>query len=221
MRTLLTRTLLAAGTIAVSMSLAVPAAVAAGTWTVTGGTRFTATESSGTTFTLTDNTAHLFFTCTVGAAGGTVINETSGTTTTIGTITSSSLGNPSVKCEGPLGSTSTASQKTGTTATLNVASYNSTTKVVTGTITNLDETMSISSILGTCTPEVKGTAGYTYNDNSSLLQFTTAGSSLTVSSTSGFCAGIIKANDQLALSSGSGGLTVVGSPTNPIVIRQP
>ncbi len=219
MRKHLARTVLVAGTIATAMGLAVPAAMAASTWTVTGGTNFTSTASSGTTFTLTDTTASLSFTCTVGTGAGTVTDESSGTNTAIGSITSSTFGSSSHKCSGPLGSTGTDSQKSGTTSTLNVSSYAS--GVTTGTITNVDHIMTISSILGTCTAEVKGTAGVTYTNSSDLLQFTTSGDSLKVTSTSGSCAGIIKVNDVVTFTSGSGGETVTGSPTNPIQVSQP
>jgi hypothetical protein len=219
MRKQLARTILATGTIAAAMGLAVPAAMAAGTWTVTGGTSFTATASSGTTFTLTDTTANLSFTCTVGTGSGTVTDESSGTNTAIGSITASTFGSSSKKCSGPLGSTGTDTQVSGTTSTLNVSSYSG--GVTTGTITNIDHVMTISSILGTCTATVKGTAGITYTNKTDLLQFTTAGDSLKVTGTSGSCAGIVKTNDVVTFSSGSGGETVTGSPVNPIQVSQP
>jgi hypothetical protein len=81
--------------------------------------------------------------------------------------------------------------------------------------------MTISSILGTCTAEVKGTAGITYTNSSDLLKFTTAGDSLKVTSVSGSCSGIINVNDVVTFNSGSGGETVTGSPTNPIQVSQP
>jgi hypothetical protein len=215
----LVRTLLVAGTVTAAMGLAIPAAMASGTWTVTGGTSFTSTASSGTTFTLKDTTASLTFTCSVGTGAGTVKDETSGTVTAIGSITSSTFGSSSKKCSGPLGSTGTATQAYGSTMTLNVASYSSPT--TTGTITNVDVVMTVSSILGTCTATVKGTAGITYNNTSKVLGFTTSGDSLEVSSTSGSCDGIISSGDAVTFSSGSGGETVTGSPTNPIQVSQP
>jgi hypothetical protein len=219
MRKQLARTVLVAGTIAAAMGLAVPAAMAASTWTVTGGTNFTSAASSGTTFTLSDTTAGLSFTCTVGTGTGTVTDESSGTKTAIGSITASTFGSSSKKCSGPLGSTGTDTQKSGTTSTLNVSSYSG--GVTTGSITNIDHVMTISSILGTCTAEVKGTAGITYTNSSDLLKFTTAGDSLKVTSVSGSCSGIINVNDVVTFNSGSGGETVTGSPTNPIQVSQP
>jgi hypothetical protein len=219
MRKQLPRTILVAGTIAAAMGLAVPATMAASTWTVTGGTNFTSAASSGTTFTLSDTTAGLSFTCTVGTGTGTVTDESSGTKTAIGSITASTFGSSSKKCSGPLGSTGTDTQKSGTTSTLNVSSYSG--GVTTGSITNIDHVMTISSILGTCTAEVKGTAGITYTNSSDLLKFTTAGDSLKVTSVSGSCSGIINVNDVVTFNSGSGGETVTGSPTNPIQVSQP
>ncbi len=90
-----------------------------------------------------------------------------------------------------------------------------------GVITGFDEIMTISSILGTCTAEIKGTAGFKYTNSTKLLQLTTAGDSLTVTSTSGSCAGIIKTNDNFTISTGTGGITIIGSPTSPIQISQP
>jgi len=219
MRKQFARAFVVAGTVAAAMSLAVPAAMAAGTWTVSGGSSFTSVQSSGTTFTLKDTTANLSFTCTVGTAKGTVKDQTKSTNTKIGSITGSTFGSSSKKCSGPLGSTGTDSQKSGTTATLNAGSYKS--PVTTGTVTGVDHVMTISSILGTCTAEVKGTAGVTYNNTSHHLAFTTSGDSLKVTSTSGSCAGIIKTNDKVTFTSGSGGETVTGSPNKTIKVSQP
>jgi hypothetical protein len=219
MRKHIARTLLVAGTVVGALGLAVPAAMAAGTWTVTGGANFTSAQSAGTTFTLSDSTSGLSFTCTVGAGAGKVTDQTSSTNTAIGSITSSSFGSSAHKCNGPLGSTGTDAQKAGTTSTLNAVSFAA--GVTTGTITGVDHVLTISSILGTCTAEVKGTAGAKYTNSSKLLQFTTTGDSLSVTSTSGSCAGIIKSGDVVTFASGSGGETVTGSPTAAISVSQP
>src|SRR5262249_17307854 len=131
----------------------------------TGGTSFTSAASAGTTFTLTDVTHSASFTCSVGTSSGTVTDESMGTNTAIGSVTASAFGSAAHKCSGPLGSNGTSTQKAGTTATINVASYNSGTGVTTGTITNIDHTLTINSFLGTCTAEVKGTAGVTYKNS--------------------------------------------------------
>jgi hypothetical protein len=215
----LARTLVVTGTVGAALSLAIPAAMAAGTWTITGGTNFTSTASSGTKFTLTDKTAGVSFTCTVGTGSGTVTDETHGTKTAIGSIKASTFGSSTKKCTGPLDSTGTDTQKSGTTSTLNVASFKS--GKTTGTVTGIDHVLTAKSPFGTCTAEVKGTAGVTYTNSSRLLQFTTTGDNLKVTSTSGICAGIIKVNDVVTFTSGTGGETVTGSPKNPIQISQP
>ncbi len=107
----------------------------------------------------------------------------------------------------------------GTISTLNAVSFAG--GVTTGTITGVDHILTISSFLGTCTAEVKGTAGAKYTNSSKLLQFVTTGDSLTVTSTSGSCAGIIKVGDVVTFASGTGGETVTGSPTAVISVSQP
>ncbi len=75
MRKQLIRAVLAAGSVAAAITLAAPPAMAAGTWTVTGGTTWTGTQSAGTIITQTDTTSGLSFTCTKATFSGTVINE--------------------------------------------------------------------------------------------------------------------------------------------------
>ncbi len=215
MRRQLISTFLAAGAIAVAMTLSSPAAMAAGTWTVTGGPSYTATQAAGTTFTQRDVTSGVSFTCTLATARGTVVDETMGTVTSVGTFTGFTF----THCTGPLGSTVTKTQKSGTTATITATT--SAAGVTTGVITGIDEILAITTVLGACTAEIKGTAGFTYTNSSDLLKFTTAGDSLKVTSAVGACEGIIKVNDVITISSGTGGETVTGSPTNPIQISQP
>ncbi|SRR5712691_92489 len=217
MRKQLARTFLVAGTVVAAMGLAVPAAMAATTWTVTGGPSYTATASSGTTFTLTDTTHSATFTCTVGTAAGSVTDQTSGPSP-FGTVTSSAFGSSTHKCSGPLGSTGTSTQKAGTTASINGISFSG--GVTTGTISGIDHLFTASAFGINCTAEVTGTAGVKFTNSSHLLQFTTTGDSLTVKSASG-CAGIIQTGDNVTFSSGSGGETVTGSPTSSIQISSP
>ena len=218
MRKHIARTLLVAGTAVAAMGLAVPAAMAALTWTITGGPNYTATASAGTTFTLTDTTHSASFTCTVGTAAGTVHDQTSGPSP-FGTVTGSTFGNAAHKCSGPLGSTGTDTQKAGTVSNINGAAFAG--GKTTGTITGVDHVITISSILGTCTAEVTGTAGVTYTNSSRLLQFTTVGDNLKVISTTGNCAGLIVSGDNVTFTSGTGGETVTGAPTNPVQISSP
>ena len=212
MRNPLIRTLLAAGTAIAAMSLSVTPAMAAGTWSVTGGPNFTAAVSG--TITLTDTTSGLGFTCTVGSASGTVVDQSMSTNTAIATISGFFFGSASAKCHGPLGSTGTLTLKAGTVPTLNAVSYSD--GVTTGTITGLDLILTINSI-GTCTAEIKGTAGFTYTNSTHILRLTTAGDNLKVTSTSGACTGIIKTGDAITI---TGELVITGSP-NPIQISEP
>jgi hypothetical protein len=211
---LLARMSLAAATITAVMTVSISTAMAAGTWTVTGGPSFTASASSGTTFTFTDTTHSATITCTKGTAAGSVTDQSSGPGT-FGTFTSSGF----TSCTAPVGCTVTIMLKAGTTAIINGVSFSG--GVATGTITGLDLILTFKCLGSTCTAEVRGTIGFTYTNSSHLLQLTTAGDSLTVTSTSGSCAGIIQAGDNVTLSSGSGGWVITGSPTISIQISEP
>ncbi len=228
MRKQIVRAFLVTGTVTAALTLSVPAAMATGTWTVTGGPKFTSAAASGTTFTLSDTTSGLSFTCTVGTAAGTVTDQSMNANTVIGSITSSTFGsNGSVtaahKCNGPLSSTFTSTQRAMTTATFNAISFGG--GVTTGSITGFDQIMTISSFLGTCTAEIKGTAGYKYTNGSHLLQFIPSTGTLAVTNTSGACSGIIKLNDVVTITSGSEGLVVTGTTgggfSSPIAVSQP
>jgi hypothetical protein len=201
MRKQLGRAILAAGTVVAALGLAIPAALASGTWTVSGGPNFTGHG----TVTLTDVTTKVSFTCTITLAG-TVTNQTHSTNTAIGRITTVTLSN----CTGPPGSTVTGS---GTMGTINASSYSG--GVTTGTITNVDLVLAITSILGRCTAAVKGTAGITYTNSSGLLRFTTSGDSLTGAASS--CPGI-SMGDAWTI---TGSVTLTGSPVNPVQVSQP
>ena len=199
------------------MGLAVPAAMAAGTWTVTGGPSYTASASAGTTFTLTDTTHPNAFTCSVGTAAGSVTDQTSGPSP-FGSVTNSTFGDSTHLCRGPLGSTGSSSQKGGTTASINGISFSG--GVTTGTISGVDQLFTASAFGINCTAEVKGMAGVTYTNSSHLLQFTTAGDNLTVVNAVG-CTGIIQFGDNVTFSSGFGGETVTGFRTSSIQISSP
>ncbi|HET9899201.1 MAG TPA: hypothetical protein VFQ44_30110 [Streptosporangiaceae bacterium] len=100
-------------------------------------------------------------------------------------------------------------------------SYNLSAGIVTLTITGVDFVLTINSLLGTCMAEIKGTLGAIYNNATHLLQFTAAGTNLKVVSTSGACAGILKVNDALTFTTGSGGWIITGSPDAWIEFAQP
>lgn len=210
MRKQLTRAILVTGTVAAAVGLAVPAAMAAGTWTVTGGQNFTSAQASGATFKLADGSNS--FTCTVASGSGSVKDQSMSTNTQIGSITAASFSS----CSGSFSSKGSDSQKAGTVSTLNVSSFSA--PVTTGTITGVDHILTITSPIS-CSTEVQGTAGVTYNNNTHELNFTTAGDNLTVVGTG--CNGIINQGTHPTFSSSGGGEVVTGSPTNPIQISQP
>lgn len=159
------------------------------------------------------------FTCTAAMAQGSVTDQVSSTNTHIGVVSSSNFGDPTHKCSGPFGSRGTSIQKAKTLAWIDVLQFNE--GVTLGDITDVDQVLTISSIAGTCTAESTGTAGFSYANATDLLQFIVADDDLRVASASGSCFAIIHANDLLTLTSGSGGLTITGSPVNPIQISQP
>lgn len=218
MRKQLAKAILVAGTVTAAFGLGMSAALAVTTYTITGGPNFTWVQPSGTTFTLNDTTAGSGFTCAVSTGAGSV-TDGSHNTSAFGSVTSSTFGSSSTRCRGTggaAGQTGTVSQKSGTTATLNISVISS--GVITGTITNLDEILTTAN--GLCTIEVRGTAGVVYPDFFTRLQFTTAGDSLSVISTSGICLGVSK-GDTVTFSTGSGFEVVTGSPVNPISISFP
>jgi hypothetical protein len=215
MRKLLTRISLAATATVVALSLGSQAAFAAGTWTVTGGPGFTGSPQPGTSFMFTDTTNGKTVSCTKAMFAGTITDQSGSTNTQIGSL--SSFGFSS--CTGPMGLAASATAGTGTT--ISVSAYNATTGTVTGTLLNVSLVFTITTILGVCTASIKGIAGFSYLNSSSLLRFTTAGDALQVTSISGSCAGLFARADVITLSSGTGGLIITGSPINPISIRQP
>lgn len=217
MRKQLTRAMLVTGTVAAALCLGIPAAVAANTWTVTGGTNFKALESPSAAFVLTDLTAGSDFVCMTGFAKGTVTDERDGTNTAVGSVTESTFGDSNNQCQGTgnaAGVKGTIAQKS--TATLNVSTYNSPNS--TGTITNVDEILTAAG--GLCTMEVTGTAGVTYNNTTDVLTFTSTGDRLSVRSASTLCVGF-HIGDTVTFFSGPGGLEVTGIPNNPIQVLQP
>ena len=155
MRKQLIRTLLVAGTAVAAMGLAVPAAVASGTWTVTGGPSYTATASSGTTFTLKDTTNSATFTCTVGTAAGSVTDQTSGASP-FGTVTTPPSAVRPTSAAAPSAAPAPAPTKAGTTAHINGTWF--TGGVTTGTISGIDHIFTASAFGINCTAEITGTA---------------------------------------------------------------
>jgi hypothetical protein len=213
MRKELARTVLVVGSAAVAMVMGISPAMASGTWTVTGGPSFTAVQSGS--ITINDSTSSGSFACSVAGASGSVTDQTHAANANVGSMTSLTFGSASHKCSGPLGATATISEKSGTTALMTANSFAG---GVTSGVADIDIVFTISSILGTCTAEAKGPVSFTYDDSTGRLQFISTGSGLTVTSTSGSCAGIIKSGDVLFI---SGTIIVTGSPVSVIEISQP
>ena len=226
MRKQLTRAILVTGTIAAALSLGVGPAFAVTLWTVNGGPNWTSVQSgSTTTFKLTDTTQSDSFTCKTATGAGTVTDEMQGTNTAIGSVTSGTFGDSNNLCtsSGIFGNP-TGTAKLTATSTLNVSSYNSTTGVTTGTITNVASSLTASAFFASCTIVVKGTAGVTYTNSTHVLAFITTGDSLKVTSVSGTCPGVA-VNDVVTFASSNGGETVTGTNSmggsSPITITSP
>jgi hypothetical protein len=222
MRKHLTRAILVTGTMAAALGLGMAPAFAVTTFTVTGGPNFTSAAASGTTFTLTNGSNS--FTCTVGSSAGTVTDQSHSTNTKIGKVTSASFGSSTTPCHGPFGSSGTAADNpcggTGQPA-CPVLNVSSTSPTVTGTITGIDNTLTVHNLPlspNPCTIHVTGTAGVTYKNTTDLLAFTTANDNLSVVSSGTTCN---FASGSVTFNSGSGGETVTGSPTNPIQVTSP
>lgn len=202
MRRGISRLLLSGGIIAAALAVALPAS-ATTTWTVSGGTSWTASLQSGASVVLADSTAGTSITCTVSSAAGTIKNGTGLSGTGIGTVTSFTLGTSSIKCTGPFGTTCTATQKAGTIWNINVVSYSG--GVTTGDITGIDLIVNCSDIFGVCTAEVIGTANFTYNNSTGVLTLTGSGTLTVTSATGSGCAGLIKTSDTITIKITSGG----------------
>lgn len=211
----------AAGAIALSAS-----AASAATWTVTNGNaygHFSVGLNSGSKVTFTDTNTGSVFTCTTSTINGSAPARTSGSNP-IATISGGSF----TSCSGPLGSTGSATLAGGK---LNGVTYNAATDTVTGNITEVSASLTINSILGTCTGTVTGAIGTTdgtantANGNDTYANATgiltinpdAAPRFLKVLSTSGSCAGLINANDTVTF----GAIYHVTDPVPPITARTP
>ncbi|HVB46368.1 MAG TPA: hypothetical protein VNF47_27175 [Streptosporangiaceae bacterium] len=208
MRKQLAKLALAGGVIVTALGVAIPAY--ASTWTVSGGTSWSATNS--TTVTLKDTTHGTSFSCSVAKAAGSMKNGTGLAGSGIGSITSSSFGNSTSKCSGSFGATGTAVQASGSTELINAVSYSS--GVTTGTVSNIDTILSVSDLFGTCTATATGTANSTYTNSSGTLAFVGTGPLTIASATGSGCAGVITTGDSVSFS-GSYKVTPVLTITSP------
>jgi hypothetical protein len=180
----------------------------AATWTVTGGPSFSAT---GTSILFRDVTNGQALLCNNSAVSGNAPTGTGLPGAGVAHFTSGSFNS----CSGPFGNTGPASLRSG--ASLNAVSYNSTTKVVTATITGITVDFAIHTVLGLCNFTAQGQAdNVMYDDLSLKLTITpTATPTMTVTSASAStCTTLVTVGDKIAISGSYDFLT-------PIKITQP
>lgn len=185
----LTRSGLVTGAaIVAAIGMAASPASAAGTWTVSGGTSFTATAAKPI---LKDLNTGTTLNCTSSTAGGTATNGTGLSGTNLAAINSLSF----TGCTGPAGISFTVAPQ-ALPWHLNGASYNSTTGVTTGTLTGV-----IAKLTGLCNATFAGTTSSTsgatltatYTNSTHTLAIT--GGNLKAYSVSGICVGLINNSD--------------------------
>jgi hypothetical protein len=178
--------------LATSPALAGPT-VAAASWTVTPGGAVTG--AAGTT-TLADSTTGTSLSCSSSSATGTLVSG-SGQASPLGSITGITFNN----CTGPLGISFSASV-TGPFP-LNGKSYNATTGVTTGSITNIHGALSgplcSASVDGTSATANNGTVKARYKNSSHKLTVLTTGGTLHIYNVSG-CFGLINSGDSATFS---------------------
>lgn len=203
-----------------AIALSATAAFAAG-WTVTNSNSNGHFSVASSHIVFTDVATGSVFTCTSSTINGNAPAGT-GRANPIATIINGSFSG----CTGPLGSTGTAAISSGD---LNAVSYNSATDTVTGNIINVGASLNINSILGACTGAVGGSIGTTdgtantangqdtYANGSGTLDIKAdpAPQRLTITGTSGNCAGLINKGDPVTFAA-----TYVGTdPIPPITAR--
>jgi hypothetical protein len=175
-----------------SPALAVPA-VSAATWTITPGG--SVTGAAGTT-TLADSTTGTTLNCTSSSATGT-LKSGSGQTSPLGSITGITFTN----CTGPLGISFTASV-TGPFP-LNGKTYNTTTGVTNGTISNIHGSLSgplcSATVDGTSATANNGTVKARYKNSNHKLTVLATGGNLHIYNVSG-CFGLVNSGDSATFS---------------------
>jgi hypothetical protein len=201
--------------------VAVSSPAFAATWSVTQGGTVSATNAASTTF--TDSTTHNSVTCTTASLHGTIANGTGLLGPDIGQITGASF----TSCTGS-GFSFTVTSKfppnSGTTEPndgnwdFNAVSYNATTGVTTGTLTNIQA--HLASVANICTFDVAGpgpTLGFdgsvdgTYNNNTGVLTSLGTGNLKVYNASSG-CGSLVHTGDAGTF---NGSYTVVNTATPP------
>ncbi|MGC5341662.1 hypothetical protein ACPXCE_02035 [Streptomyces sp. DT24] len=197
MRSIVRRTLFAATclTAAFGFAATTASATALAGWTLTnpsaGGT-FSAGLKTGTSAVLKDLTTSQQVTCGVGAASGTAVGGTYSTGNGIASITGATWGSAASPCPGPLSSTFKATLTSGTAIKLNAVSYSA--GVTSGTLSNVSVDLTGSTLLGTCTARITGTASNaTYNNATGELAISN-GTGLKITNVVN-CTGLMNNND--------------------------
>lgn len=170
----------AAASAAFALAVA-PASAAPATWTVQPGGAFTG--SAGRTV-LTNANTGAQLTCVSSTATGTAKSGSGHAGAGLGSITRTTF----TSCSGPLGITFTV-QHNGVWS-LNAVSYNATTGVTTGTITNVSANIRGS----TCSALVTGSVDVTYTNGTGVLRVL-PNNTLTVSNVS-LCFGLMRNGDR-------------------------
>ncbi|MCS0637961.1 hypothetical protein NX801_20340 [Streptomyces sp. LP05-1] len=184
--------LMTAAGAAVTTASATPQA----TWTVSNPSAndtFTAVNTSGVSAVLTNVTTGATITCAVYGANGTAVDGTYASGAGLATIASATFGTTANKCNGPLGSKWVSSS--AQPMKLNGVSYAG--GVTKGTLTSIKVNLTGTSLLGTCTATIEGSANTGSYSNTGVLEIVPdATPALTVTAASGACAGLINTGNK-------------------------
>ncbi|MET9428359.1 MULTISPECIES: hypothetical protein [unclassified Streptomyces] len=167
-------------------------AAAQASWTVTNPAaddKFTAVNVAGTTAVLTNKSTGAQVTCRTIAASGTAVDGVDSDGIGLAIIQTATFGSSASKCTGPLGSTWIATSNAP--MSLNGSSYSA--GVTKGNITGIDVKLTGTSIAGTCSARIRGTANTgTYTNSTGVLSIADdATPALTISEVTGACAGLL------------------------------
>lgn len=195
MRSTLRRTLFATTVAAAALGFTATSAsaTAAATWTVTNpsGT-FSASLKAGTVATLVDTATSQQVDCSKATASGTATSGTYATGTGLAKITAATFGTASAPCPGPLGSTFTAVLAPGSVFSVNASSYSG--GVSSGNLSGIKVNLTGSTILGTCTAVISGTASnVTYKNSTGELDINNGAGLKVLSATN--CSGLLNTGD--------------------------
>jgi hypothetical protein len=190
-------------------------AAAQATWTVTNPAaddKFTAVNVTGTTAVLTNKSTGAQVTCRTISATGSAVDGVRASGDGLATIQTANFGSSTAKCSGPLGSTWVA--VSNAPMTLNGTTYSA--GVTKGTITGIDVKLTGTSLVGTCTARIKGSANTgSYTNATGVLEILNdATPALTISEVSGSCAGLLN-NGNVATFTAKYKVTPIITVTSP------